>query len=275
MTEDFYFLDEARVNVTAASIGVSHERWICVEEVCSMPDAKEIMESFRFDQLPIVSPNGFVSNFYSVLSPNDYSSIKKSTIEFDDVLPVSTSLPLLIEKFITSGKHCFFLAMHNRIVGLVSIGNLNCKQAQVYLFDLICELERELAEFLNTYKKSEIRDWVESKLPTPKDPKNKFVEMLAEFDQLVTEGFENQLTEHFYLVDLFSCIRYYGLHTKLGYSGSKWDKLCSINEIRNKVAHPNRSLITSIEEFEQLHSRLKRINELLFRLRRHKQGYQP
>lgn len=273
MTEDYYFLDEARVNVTAASIGISHDRWVYVEEICPPEDAAELMESFRFDQLPIVPEKGVVTEFYSTVVPNNYSKIERKTIQFDDVLPLDTPLTDLIEKFTNTGKHCYFLSLHHRIVGLVSVGNINCKQSQVFLFDLICDLERELAEFLTTYKRNDIRNWVKSKVIDFEDPKDKYSAILKEYDDLVDKGLENHITEHFYLVDLFKCIRHYGLYQKLGYSGAKWDKLCSINEIRNRVAHPNRSLINNMEEFEKLVSRLKRIKDLLFRLRRHKQGH--
>lgn len=273
MTEDYYFLDEARVKVTAASIGISQDRWECVEEICPEQVAKEIMEEFRFDQLPIVPDKGVVTQYYSTVVPNDYSVIEKRTIQYDDILPLDTPLTELIEKFITTGKHCYFLSMHHKIVGLVSIGNINCKQAQVYLFDLICDLERELAEFLIIYKRNDIRNWVESKVNDMKDSQDKYAVILTEYDHLVSKGLENHITEHFYLVDLFTSIKHFDLHKKLDYSGTQWNKLSSINEIRNRVAHPNRSLINNMEEFTKLVLRLKRIYDLLFRLRRHKQGH--
>ena len=33
MHEDFYFLDEGQVNITAASVGISKMRWACVNEI--------------------------------------------------------------------------------------------------------------------------------------------------------------------------------------------------------------------------------------------------
>ena len=159
MIEDIYFQDEGQVKVSAASVGISKLRWTSVkEEEIKSEKHLELMSINRFDHLPIEPPVGRITEFFKTKEPNTFDNIERHKIKFDDVIPLNTNIRDVIEKFANNNRTFFFLNYQKHISGLITIGNLNCKQVQIYIFSLICELERELGDFLNSnFKNQEIK----------------------------------------------------------------------------------------------------------------------
>jgi|GEM_PF-1542271 hypothetical protein len=269
MTEDIFFLDNEQVKVTAAAVGISRIRWTHVrEEDISSGKYIELMKENRFDHLPIVSSDNVITHYYKTDTPNDYDvkSIKKHRINYEDILPLDTNIKDVIEKFAHRNRTFFFLSYHRNIAGLITLGNLNCKQVQVYIFSLICELERELAEFVNYHLTAlEIIEWVTSKV-NKDDPQDKYQSMLKFFESLASVDLENKLTEHFFLVDLINIIIEKGLYSKLSYSKDEWKKLGGINELRKRIAHPTRTLLDRDNDIQRLWKRICKVDDLIFRL---------
>lgn len=299
MIEDFFFQDEGHVKIIAASVGISKLRWTC-SKTGEATEAKKIMEDGRFDHLPIVPVKGPIKEYFQTDKPNDFENIKKHNIEYADVIPVETNIRDVIDKFANSGRTFFFLSYQRNISGLITLGNLNCKQVQVYIFSLMCELERELADFLNlNLSKDEIQDWVKGKAKEDKteglkknlmdflnsktvvsdadvfqwimdknnDLTNKYNQILKKQNELKDLDLENQLTEHLYLIDFFNIFQDEKLFKKLGYDQKGWKKLKGgINELRNRIAHPTKSLLDKKQTIKELQERLNRIEDLIFRL---------
>jgi hypothetical protein len=169
-------------------------------------------------------------------------------------------------------------AFKKNISGLITLGNLNCKQVQIYIFSLICELERELGDFLNSYlTNQEIKEWVENKADID-NPDDKYSLILKNYKNLTELDLENQLTEHFFLVDFFSIISDKKIFEKLGYTKSEWNDLSSINELRKRIAHPTRSLLDKDNNINKLQKRINKIDDLTFRLttlKRNSSSQQP
>ncbi len=150
MIEDLYFLDEGKVNITSASVGISKLRWKCIlEEEDNGQNHIKIMKEGRYDHLPIIPKNGLISEYYKTKIPDNFENIDRHKISYQDVLPLDTKIEIVIEKFYKEKRTFYFLNYNKNISGLITLGNLNCKQVQVYIFSLICELENELALFLN------------------------------------------------------------------------------------------------------------------------------
>ncbi|MBN1634493.1 MAG: hypothetical protein JW917_10030 [Ignavibacteria bacterium] len=267
MTEDIYFLDEGIVGITAASVGISRQRWTSVNEKALKNNLHvRIMKSNRFDHLPIISKNNFVLEYFQTVIPNDYGKIKRCKIKYDDVVPLDTNIKYIIEKFAETGKTFYFLSFNKNISGLITLSNLNCRKVQVYIFSLICELERELGDFINSFLSAgQIENWVKSKIKS-KVITDKYYIMMKNFRKLMSLDLENQLTEHFYLVDFFNLINDFKLYNKLNFTGNQWKNQNSINEIRIRVAHPTRSLLDKDNDINKLKERLDKINDLIFRL---------
>ncbi len=269
MIEDIYFLDEGQVRIIAASVGISRQRWTYVkeEEISNNKQKeKELMKENRFDHLPIVPTNGIITEYFKTSKPNDFTEINRNPINYEDVIPLDTNIKDIIDKFASNSRTFYFLTFHKKISGLITLGNLNCKQVQIYIFSLICEVERELADFLNIYQTNEqIKDWIKSKASKEK-PKDKYQSMLKSYEDLLKSELENHLTEHFFLVDFFNIITDRKLYDKLSFSRAKWKDLSSINELRIRIAHPTKSLLDQNNDIVKLKERLNKIDDLTFRL---------
>lgn len=277
MIDDFFYLDEGTVRVTAASVGISKSRWTSVRESdIKSGEYKSVMRKRRFDHLPIIAENDKVYEYFKTDEPNKFDTIKRHPIAYDDVIPVDTNVRTVIEEFARTKRTFYFLSYQKRITGLITVGNLNCKQVQVYVFSLICDLERALADFVNNkdvMSDQDIKDYVKSKIKTNNSDNNhkeeisdKFKKIHDKHQKLELSGLENKITELFYFVDFFNLITERELYKKLGYSKSEWKDQNSINEIRQRVAHPTRSLLDKDNDIEKLDGRLSKIEDVLFRL---------
>lgn len=224
------------------------------------------MKENRFDHLPILSVNGVVKEFFKTNESNNFQDIIRVSIGFDDLIPLETSIKDVIEKFAATGRTFYFLTFHRDISGLITLANLNCKQVQIYIFSLICELERELGNFLNKYLSNQcVKKWLESK-ENKNESRNKFELMLDKYKELTELDLDHQLTELFFFVDFFNIIKEKKLYNELNFTRREWKELNSINELRIRVAHPTRSLLDKENNINQLKQRLDKMEDLTFRL---------
>ena len=268
MIEELYFNSDEQVKISAASVGISKRRWICISSKESVSGQHKIrMQKERIDVLPIVEENGLIKEFFLTEKPNVYSSIKRHRIKFENTLPLDTDIAIVISKLNDEKKRYYFLTRQKEVVGLITIGNLNCKQVQIYIFNILCELETLLSDFINMHlSQKQIIEWLEKKSNSNK----KYTEIIEAYNSLVKSDLENMITEHLYFTDLFSVIKDTGLAENLGFSKNKWSDFNGINEVRNKIAHPTRSLLDSKNNITDLNRRLGKINELIFCLKNFK-----
>jgi len=267
MIEELYFQDEAKPKVSAASVGISKLRWVCAypEDLNNQRYAIKMKEN-RFDVLPIEKDNE-IKEYFRTQSPNDYVNIEKHKIQFQDTIDLRTEIDQIISSLNQKNRTFYFLTLNSKIKGLITVGNLNCKQVQVHIFHLICELERCLGDFLNDQMTNEeILDWALEKSDKT-NPNDKYAKMVKSYNELVEDDLENKFTEHFFFVDFFNLIREKKLNVNLDLSSNEWKKYNSINEIRNRIAHPTRSLIDRKNTLEKLDKRLDKIKELTYKLK--------
>ena len=263
MIEEIFYLDEGHIKITAASVGISSRRWTSID-ASEIVDGNYIatMKDNRFDILPIVS-NQTTKEFFKTDTPNKYDNILRQAITHKDVLPLDTTIHEVIKSFVADNRTFYFLTYHSRITGLITLGNLNCRQVQVYIFGLICELERTLSEFISDNLNSQqLENFMTEKAAT----NDKMKKTWEHYQGLVQLDLENNLIEHFYLLDFFNIIEHFGIFSKLGYLKNQWGDLSSINELRHLVAHPTRSLLDKDNDVNRLWKRIGRIEDLTFRL---------
>lgn len=263
MIDEIFYLDEGHIKITAASVGISSRRWtaISASEVTD-DNYKAIMKENRFDILPIVADQT-TSEFFRTDKPNKYDNILREPITHKDVLPLDTTIREVIKGFVTDKRTFYFLTYHSRITGLITLGNLNCRQVQVYIFGLICELERTLSEFIDdNLSRQQLDSFVIEKAATNEKMKKAW----EHYQRLVQLDLENNLIEHLFLIDFFSIIEHFDIFGKLGYSKKEWGRLTSINDLRHLVAHPTRSLLDKDNDVNRLWGRIERIEDLTFRL---------
>ncbi len=267
MIDDIFFQDEGQVKITAASVGISKLRWTSIkEEEIETNKHLKLMEINRFDHLPIESNSGIIKEYFKTVEPKRFDKIEKHKIKFKDIIPLDSNIKDVIEKFVNENRSFFFLRYQNTISGLITTGNLNCKQVQVFVFSLICELERALANFLNlNLESSKIKEWIENKTIEGKY-KNKYRKILKNYNNLIKEDLENNLTEHLFLIDFFLIYKDNNLYKKLDYTLEEWIEIEQINALRNKIAHPTKSLLEKETDIKEIKKQISQIEDLTFRL---------
>ncbi|CAM4409845.1 hypothetical protein [Zobellia nedashkovskayae] len=266
MIDEIYFKDDGKVNITAASVGISKRRWICANESeIENESYLELMRKNRFDLLPIVFKTE-TKEYYITAKPNEFTQIERKKITFDDTLDLNTNIRTVIDSFSSKKRTFYFLTFQKEIAGLITIGNLNCRQVQIYIFQHLCDLERTLGDFLiSKLNHDEIIEWIKVK-SNPEKENDKYSGILKLYENLTELDLENKITEHLYFVDFFNIINDLKLYEHLEISGKYWTKYNSINEIRKRIAHPTRSLLDKENTIEKLSKRLGKIDELLFTL---------
>jgi hypothetical protein len=148
LPHEFDFARENVVDVNAAVVGISASRWISVPpEQASGDIPKAIMRERRFDVLPI-QEGDLVREYFVTDSWNDFSQVSRRRIEHKDIIPYHTHIREVIRALALEKRFFYFLSSDHRVVGLISVINLNCRQVQVYLFSLLCNLETAIAQHL-------------------------------------------------------------------------------------------------------------------------------
>jgi hypothetical protein len=263
MIEEIFYLDEGHIEITAASVGISSRRWSCINaSEVNDENYRILMRDNRYDILPIVSDQG-IREFFKTEVPNQYDKILRELITYKDVLPLNTAIRDVIKGFVAENRTFYFLTYHSSINGLITLGNLNCRQVQVYIFGIICELERKLSIFIND---NLTNNQLENFMLEISATNEKMKKTWDNYQRLVQFDLENRLVEHLFLIDLFSIIEYFGIYLELGYSKTQWKGLTSINDLRHLVAHPTRSLLNKDNDVNTLWKRIGKIEDLTFRL---------
>lgn len=257
MNLDPSFNREIVVDIDAAVVGVSRDRWTVLgEDEATTKRASEIMRTERFDILPIVAENGQVKEYFYTRRWNNFDKILRSTIRHSDVIPSQTTIRDVISGFAQDDRLFYFLSHEHRIAGLITIVHLNSRQIQIYLFSLLCELEVRLAALIST-KAKEVQI-----LPYLRERARK------RFEQDKRSALEVSAIEYAYFPSLFDLLNDLHLFGELGFaSGHDTSEINALRTVRNKVAHPVSSVITSTDAVEALWAQIDLIEDLLFRLR--------
>ena len=211
--------------------------------------------------MPIVLPDNITSEYFKTDMANNFENITRSSISYKDVLPLDTPIQEVIKNFALGNRTFYFLKFHNKITGLITLGNLNCRQVQVYIFGLICELELTLGNFIkDNIIKNEIVKIISQ------STEYSFKKIWKKYLSLTQHDLENNLIEHLYFIHLFNLIELKELNNKLGYSIDEWKELEKINKLRNIIAHPIQSLLNKVNDIKSLYDTLSKIEDLTFRI---------
>jgi hypothetical protein len=262
MNDDSRFLRETVVDVDAAVVGISSVRWTAILETDAKPDnAIPMMKTNRFDILPIVAAAG-VKEYFCTDRWNDYSSVSKKTITHRDVIPFDTRLRDVIRGFASDSRSFYFLSNNRRIVGLITVVNLNCRAVKVYLFSLLAELEIQLGRLIARHISDP--DLLQETFAASTKPKHEAVKQRYKDDR--ARGIELPVVEYLYLSDLINVIASKKLFPHLGYKsrGRFEDRFNVLSDFRDAVAHPSRSLITDQGSCKKLWERIDGVEEALF-----------
>ncbi len=262
MIHELHFSREIVVDINAAVVGISRNRWISIPfNEANENNAQRVMKQKGFDVLPIENGDP-VNEYFCTKMWNDYSSIMRQRITHRDIIPFQTHIRDVIRSLAIEQRLFYFLSAENNIVGLISVINLNSRQVQIYLFSLLCELETLLARFL-TFKipEEQIKNLLKAK-----SSKKRYKDIVNRYEQDRSQGTDAAFVEYIYLSDLLRIMED-GFWKELEISEESWNELQGIKEWRNRVAHPVQSLIRMPEAIGRLWITLDRVEEALFQLR--------
>lgn len=263
MLEDLFYRRENVTDVDAAVVGVSRLRWKALSPgEASEERAREVMEHHRFDVLPVAEGDEPVRHYFRTRDWGDYSSVVRETVEYEDVIPQQTPLRSVIRDFAEGDRLFYFLAHENRITGLISVVNLNCRQARIFLFSLLSELEVRMSQVVQSEIDRDNLTEAEVLKIAKEDVQGRYA---ADKDQRV----ERNAVEYLYLTDLCKIIRKQELQGVLGFGSKKQFKTAfgRLPDLRNDVAHPSKSLVRSANTAGKLWDSVKVIERALFHLR--------
>lgn len=262
MKELQHFKDPGNPHITVAIAGISKMDWIAATQGIDVSVASAIMSENRFDILPIMNGSE-VTHCFKTIKWGNYqeSNIEKYEIRDHDRLYYLTNIEDAIHAFARTKAKFFFLDNLTEIIGLTSLGNLNCKHVYLYLYNLIIQLENLLGKYIhwNGIKDQDLIRLFE--LRTASDNAANSVKRYLDDD---AEAMDYRFIEYIYLADLSYICRHYKLTIELGYSSGKFkDIIGKINNVRNVVAHPNQSLIKKESSIFQLSETIKLTYHLL------------
>lgn len=119
MLDEVLFSDEANIHVTVASVGISRKRWISAgKEDVESGLFKKKMERGRFDVLPIdTDKEKVVKEYFKTETPNQFDSIGRYQITFEDTIPVEMGIQSAIDRFSEQNRTFYFLPTIRKCVG--------------------------------------------------------------------------------------------------------------------------------------------------------------
>ena len=269
MQEYQYFKQTGNPEIHAALVGISKQDWICAKPHENTRDAIQIMGQYQFDILPKLNKGAVINSYYYTDQWGKYckENIKTNIIEPADTIYYLTNIKDVIRMMFESSRNFYFLTNLSEVVGLITISNLNCKHISLYYYNLINSLERKLGKFvhqqldtvkiLGSLQKVGVEKNIQSSLDT-----------VSRFKEDALKGMDGSIIEYLYLSDLFILISEHKLFRLLGYK--KQDEFekdsGKLKQIRNAIAHPNKSLVKGPESLNDLWKSLVKINELDERL---------
>jgi len=258
-------MEEDVVRVVSKSFTVAHimTPWEYVYK-CNIDDSPsevlKVMEDKNYDVVPVVKndvPVGFVRRD----KLKDVGSIVEALEEFnlDHFISRDTQINVALELLLK--RDFLFVLGDSSIVGIVTKADLGKRAVTVFFYSMLSILETEFARM--------IRKEVPNPLANLREDRRK--KILNQIKKGRVENVDLEVLEYFYLKDLVNVIiENKGLIEKLGYRSREeversFDRLI---EIRNRIAHPVRRLVTCDDDIKMLKESYNDIQRLFSKLRR-------
>lgn len=248
-----HFEDLEHYQLTAAQVGVHHQRWTAVSEEIDLADIRKIMAEKQYDILPVQS-DGAITHYYTTLERGKFSAeIEKREIQAEDKLYYLTQIEDVMRLFHEQKRAFFFLWDYQHVLGLISDVNLKSTPVSVYLYTQSNALEIALSKlFLLAYDEKEFKEivWKNAKTIENVEDRNKRLEELEKlFERHAEEQMSNEhlhLIEQLSLRDLFDVLRKQGWLKPFGYKNKPLKTISKlIKNVRNYISHPVRDSISN------------------------------
>ena len=204
-----------------------------------------------------------LKRYYDTKEKNPRSRFKCITIE--DVISADTDLLTLLDLF--KDRKFYFVKKGRDIVGLVHYSDLKKHPVRVLFYILFSKLELEFRRLLELYYGKELDDKIEEYL---RKKEKRFEEFMKRVKQDRDNNQQLPYVEYLYFSEFLNIIESEkDLLKKLKCSRKKFEKLGSLVELRNWVAHSTREELTFDKPINfVLFEKKEYILELLNRVKR-------
>lgn len=253
------------LDLTAANIGINRWDWVSIDGE-DEGRAKEIMKFNKFDILPIVGSGGRVDKFFSTRKWKRYDALNCTNINTDNTIYYRMSLNDLISKLREQESHFYFLTNYKEVLGLVSYANLNCQAVYNYLYQVLADIERSIATVLEA---SVEQSMVVEYFKNSTDPH--LMEVVKTFEEKIKSDAEISIFELFYLQTVGITLKEFCNKLpvplkKLNKYSAKFSSQGTYGELRNKIMHPVRPILSdqnTIAQMDELLTDYTAIREIL------------
>ena len=218
--------------------------------------AQTIMDAHDFDVLPVATdrPGGLIASYWYRRERSGLPTCFPVLAE--DMLPGQTPIEVALGVILRSDKPIVFIRDRLRVTGLLGLSDFNGNAFRVYVFSQVVMLEMLLSRFVEHKLGNDI---VEQQISQPGRE-----QLQKDKDQ----GLNYSPCHYLYFKDLLNLCSEHRLYVDLGYpSKSQFEKLNSVNLLRNSAAHSTKTLIRNRSEAEKLLERLRKVDDLSFRIR--------
>jgi hypothetical protein len=215
------------------------------------------MSANGFDVLPLVAADGSVSAYYRTHRWNTFDDISLARITYADVISFDTPIREVIRSLAERDRQYYFLTYESEVSGLISIANLNARQVQVYLFGLLSEFEKRLGTFIAA------RIQPHEVAATMKPAST----IARRYKQDQRNGVESHPVEYLGFGDLIELASRHGLLDILDSTTDTDLDLRELRHLRNKIAHPIKSVVGKSTSVRGLWQWIQLVEELIFGLR--------
>lgn len=267
MKELQYFKNSGNPEISVALAGINRLEWECATTTESIEISIKKMANGRFDILPIVEGDGNVVQCYKTIEWSNYdkNNIKTHKISLNDRLYYLTHIHDAIIKFAKTDRKFFFLDNQMEIIGLITIGNLNCKHVYLYLYNLVIQLEHAMGAYV--YKNG-IADSAIITLFELRTESGNAKNALMRYREDDAKGLDYNFIEYLYLTDLCFIFKKFCLIENIDMKKDEFMSIISkVNDIRTVVAHPNKSIIRNEQSIHDLYSTICGIDTLIDKLK--------
>lgn len=267
MKEYQYFKQSSDPDIYAALPGISKRDWIEAKPGEPIESAANVMKKFQFDVLPLANKKGQYKGYFHTVEWGKYNegNIRSDRIKAEDKLYYLAHIKDVIRSFFIEKRNFYFLSNRSEIIGLITIGNLNCKHVSLYYYNLISTLERNLAKFILD-SDGIGKDVILNCLETVADNNNieATKNSIKRYKDDNRKGVDGNIIEYLYLTDLFLLIEHLELYKRMGFNKKEeFNKnLGRLKKLRNVVSHSNRSLITGPNSIHDLWQATQKISDL-------------
>ena len=218
--------------------------------------AQAIMAAHDFDVLPVANehPGGLIATYWYRQARADRPQCFPVLAE--DMLPGQTPIEVALDVILRADKPFVFIRDRLRVTGLLGLSDFNGNAFRVYVFSQVVMLETLLSRFVE-YKLGHAV--VEGQIGD---------KGLDQLHRDRNQGLNYSPCHYLYFKDLLNLCAEHRLYDDLGYpSKSQFEKLNSVNLLRNGAAHSTKTLISNRSQAEKILDRLRKVDDLSFRIR--------